>query len=136
MTDIEKVEELLNEYKILKLEIEAIDINIKCVGQKGMNYTGMPSSKNTTDGVHNNYSELEKLKNDKFDKEIKIEQIDNMLKRLTEEEYKIIKLIYFDELEIYKVAHNVNMHPNTLYNKRKRIFNNKLIEYAKRIKLI
>ncbi|MCR1822410.1 hypothetical protein NSA58_06390, partial [Terrisporobacter sp. DSM 29186] len=93
MTDIEKVEELLNEYKILKLEIEAIDINIKCIGQKGMNYTGMPSSKNITDGVHNNYSELEKLKNDKFDKEIKIEQIDNMLKRLTEEEYKIIKLI-------------------------------------------
>ena len=86
MTDIEKVEELLNEYKILKLEIEAIDINIKCIGQKGMNYTCMPSSKNITDGVHNNYSELEKLKNDKFDKEIKIEQ------RITNQWFQIIKI--------------------------------------------
>ena len=83
-----------------------------------------------------NYNELEKLENEKFDKEIEIERIDNMLNMLNEEEYKIIKLIYFDELEIYKVAHHVNMHPNTLYKKRMKMFNKKLVPYAKRLKLI
>lgn len=136
MNDIEKTEELLRGYKILKIEIEAIKINIKSIGQRGMNYTGMPSAGGISNPVHSNYNELEKLENEKFDKEIEIEHIDNMLNILNEEEYKIIKLRYFDELEIYKVAHYVNMHPNTVSNKKDKIFNEKLIPYAKRQRLI
>lgn len=136
MNDIKKTEELLKGYKILKIEIEAIKINIKSIGQRGMNYTGMPSAGGISNTVHSSYNELEKLENEKFDKEIEIEHIDNMLNILNEEEYKIIKLIYFDELEIYKVAHHVNMHPNTLYKKRMKMFNKKLVPYAKRLKLI
>lgn len=136
MNDIEKTEELLKGYKILKIEIEAIKINIKSIGQRGMNYTGMPSTGGISDVVHSSYDELEKLENEKFDKEIEIEHIDNMLNILNEEEYKIVKLRYFDELEIYKIAHYVNMHPNTVSNKKDKIFNEKLIPYAKRQRLI
>lgn len=135
-TDTGKIEDLLKNYKILKIEIEAIKINIKSIGQRAMNYTGMPSSGGISNRVHSDLNELEKLKNEKFDKEIEIEHIDNMLNILNEEEYKIIKLRYFDELEIYKIAHYVNMHPNTVSNKRTKIFDEKLIPYAKRLKLI
>lgn len=136
MTDIEKVEKLLREYKVLKVEIDAIKINIKSIGQKGMNYTGMPGSKNIKDTVSHDFMELENLKHEKFDKEIKIEQIENMLKLLNEEEYKIINLRYFKELEIFKVASSLNVSAHTVYNKRLKMFNKKLIPYAKRHNLI
>lgn len=135
-TDFEKVEELLQKYKIIKNEIEGIEISIKHIGEKGMNYTGMPSSSGISNTVDNNYNELKKLENDKSDKEFKIAQIDNMLKLLTEDEYDIIKLRYFKEFEMFKVAANLNMHPNTVYNKRLKMFNKKLIPYAVRFKLI
>ena len=50
--DIDKIEELLRGYKILKIEIEAIKINIKSIGQRGMNYTGMPSAGGISNPVH------------------------------------------------------------------------------------
>lgn len=135
MTDIEKMEELFKHYRMLKNEIEGINISIKHIGQRGMEYNGMPQATGVNDKVHKNYNELEKLKREKFDKEIEIEQVDNMLKNLTEEEYKIIKLRYFDQLEIVKVASKANMHINTYYNKRAKIFD-KIIPYAKYFKLI
>lgn len=135
MTDIEKIEELFKKYRMLKNEIEGINISIKHIGQRGMNYNGMPQVCGVSDTVNKNYSELEKLEREKFDKEIEIEQVDNMLKLLTEEEYKIIKLRYFDQLEIVKVASKTNMHINTYYNKRAKIFD-KIIPYAKYFKLI
>lgn len=135
MTDIEKMEELFKHYRMLKNEIEGINISIKHIGQRGMEYSGMPQATGINDKVQKNYNELEKLKREKFDKEIEIEQVDNMLKNLTEEEYKIIKLRYFDQLEIVKVASKTNMHINTYYNKRAKIFD-KIIPYAKYFKLI
>lgn len=135
MTDIEKMEELFKHYRMLKNEIEGINISIKHIGQRGMEYSGMPQATGVNDKVQKNYNELEKLKREKFDKEIEIEQVDNMLKNLTEEEYKIIKLRYFDQLEIVKVASKTNMHINTYYNKRAKIFD-KIIPYAKYFKLI
>lgn len=135
MTDIEKVEELFKKYRMLKNEIEGINISIKHIGQRGMNYNGMPQVGGVNDTVNENYSELKKLEREKFDKEIEIEQVDNMLKLLTEEEYKIIKLRYFDQLEIVKVASKSNMHISTYYHKRTKIFD-KIIPYAKYFRLI
>ncbi|WP_312288122.1 hypothetical protein [Terrisporobacter sp.] len=135
MTDIEKMEDLFKKYRMLKNEIEGINISIKHIGQRGMEYSGMPQATGISDKVQKNYNELEKLKREKFDKEIEIEQVDNMLKLLTEEEYKIIKLRYFDQLEIVKVASKTNMHINTYYNKRAKIFD-EIIPYAKYFKLI
>ena len=100
-----------------------------------MSYNGMPQSIGISDTVDKNYNELKRLEREKFDKEIEIEQVDNMLKLLNEEEYKIIKLRYFDQLEIIKVASKTNMHINTYYNKRAKIFE-KIIPYAKYFKLI
>lgn len=137
LTDYEKIEELLKEYREINIDIKGLELEIKEQGLKGISYNDMPgsplpSNRSTVEIAQLN---IEKLKNDKITLEIKKEKIENMLKALNNIEVKIIKYRYVDELIFKEISYKINMNADYLVTKNKTIIE-KLIPYAKRFKLI
>lgn len=136
MSKFEKLEEILYKYKEYEVELKGIELDIKEIGSVAMRYDDMPTSHNISSPVESNYDKLERFKIDKLCIEIKKEKIDNMLRLLNDYELKLIKMRYFDKLESREIARRLNIHETTLYKKRRAIFDNKLIPFAERFKLI
>ena len=136
MTNFEKLEEILYKYKEYEVELKGIELDIKEIGSVAMIYDDMPTAHNISSPVESNYDKLERFKIDKLCIEIKKEKIDNMLRLLNDYELKLIKMRYFDKLESREIARRLNIHETTLYKKRRAIFDNKLIPFAERFKLI
>lgn len=136
MTNIEKIDELLKKYNELDIDIKGIELQMKIEGVKGVCYDDMPKASNSKhSSVECELNRIEKLKNEKLHLEIKKEGIDNMLRILSDDELKLIKLRYFKGLEYRDIAFQLNMNDNYLVNKRTRILN-KLIPFALKHKLI
>ena len=136
MTKFEKLEEILYKYKQYEVELKGIELDIKEIGSVAMKYDDMPTAHNISSQVESNYDKLERFKIEKLCIEIKKEKIDNMLRLLNDYELKLIKMRYFDKLESREIARRLHIHETTLYKKRRAIFDNKLIPFAERFKLI
>ena len=136
LTNFEKLENVLYEYSNYEVEIQAIELDMKEIGQIGITYSDMPRIGNLGSPVESSYNKLEDLKIDKLCLELKKERIDNMLRLLNDSELKIIKLRYFEKLESREIARRLNVHETTLYKKRCAIFDKKLIPFAERFKII
>lgn len=136
LTNFEKLENVLYEYSNYEVEIQAIELDMKEIGQMGITYSDIPRIGNLGSPVESSYNKLEDLKIDKLCLELKKERIDNMLRLLNDSELKIIKLRYFEKLESREIARRLNVHETTLYKKRCAIFDKKLIPFAERFKII
>ena len=136
LTNFEKLENVLYEYSNYEVEIQAIELDMKEIGQIGITYSDLPRIGNLGSPVESSYNKLEDLKIDKLCLELKKERIDNMLRLLNDSELKIIKLRYFEKLESREIARRLNVHETTLYKKRCAIFDKKLIPFAERFKII
>ena len=136
LTNFEKLENVLYEYSNYEVEIQAIELDMKEIGQIGITYSDIPRIGNLGSPVESSYNKLEDLKIDKLCLELKKERIDNMLRLLNDLELKIIKLRYFEKLESREIARRLNVHETTLYKKRCAIFDKKLIPFAERFKII
>ena len=136
LTNFEKLENVLYEYSNYEVEIQAIELDMKEIGQIGITYSDMPRIGNLGSPVESSYNKLEDLKIDKLCLELKKERIDNMLRLLNDSELKIIKLRYFEKLESREIARRLNVHETTLYKRRCAIFEKKLIPFAERFKII
>lgn len=136
LTNFEKLENVLYEYSNYEVEIQAIELDMKEIGQIGITYSDMPRIGDLGSPVESSYNKLEDLKIDKLCLELKKERIDNMLRLLNDLELKIIKLRYFEKLESREIARRLNVHETTLYKKRCAIFDKKLIPFAERFKII
>lgn len=137
MTNYNKVEELLEEYAELDIEIKGLEYQIKIEGVKGISYNDMPGAPlpSNKSPIENELNKINKLKNDKLCLEIKKEAIDNMLRKLDESEHKLITLKYIKKLSNLQIASQMHMHENSVSNKKKNILI-KLYPYAKNHKLI
>ncbi|WP_195251848.1 hypothetical protein [Romboutsia sp. 1001713B170207_170306_H8] len=137
MSDYEKVEKLLEEYRNINIDIKGIELDIKEEGLKGISYNDMPGAPlpSNKSVVEISQLNIEKLKSDKIALEIKKEKIDNMLNALNSIELKIIKYRYVDKLIFKEIGYKVNMNADYLVTKNKSIIE-KLVPYAKRFKLI
>ena len=136
LTNFEKLENVLYEYSNYEVEIQAIELDMKEIGQIGITYSDIPRIGNLGSPVESSYNKLEDLKIDKLCLELKKERIDNMLRLLNDSELKIIKLRYFEKLESREIARRLNVHETTLYKRRCAIFEKKLIPFAERFKII
>lgn len=136
LTNFEKLENVLYEYSNYEVEIQAIELDMKEIGQIGITYSDLPRIGDLGSPVESSYNKLEDLKIDKLCLELKKERIDNMLRLLNDLELKIIKLRYFEKLESREIARRLNVHETTLYKKRCAIFDKKLIPFAERFKII
>ena len=136
LTKFEKLENVLYEYSNFDVEIQAIELDMKEIGQMGMTYSDMPKGNYVGSPVESNYNKLENLKIDKLCLELKKERIDNMLRLLNDSELKIIKLRYFEKLESREIARRLNVHETTLYKRRCAIFDKKLMPFAEKFKII
>lgn len=138
LTDYEKVEKLLEEYREINIDIEGLDYQIKVEGIKGLSYNDMPGSPlpSNRSPIECELNKIDKLKGDKLHLEIKKEGIDKVLKQLNEFENKLIKYIYLDKLKYKEIENKLNMSKTgILYNKDK-LINDKLIKYFIKYNLI
>lgn len=138
MTNYNKVEELLEEYALLDIEIKGLEYQIKIDGLKGMSYSDMPGSPlpSNKSSVESELNTINRLKNEKLYLEIKKEAIENMFRILNDLELNIIKLRYLNNLQFKEIAMKVDRTEQYLVGKRKSIINKKLIPYAIKHKLI
>lgn len=137
MTKYKEVEDLLENYSKLEVEIKGIECLIKAEGLKGIFYDDMPKSPNinTSSPVEGTLYKLDRLRNDKLRLEIKKESMDNMFKLLTRLEYDIMKLKYIEGLSKSKIARELDIHENTVSKRHKDILE-KCNSYCIRYKLI
>ncbi|MBV4427136.1 RNA polymerase subunit sigma [Clostridium tyrobutyricum] len=135
------VEGMLYSYKKLVIKIKNIDIDIEELknsyeGCTGINYgersspTNKFSSTVENELVNKDY-ELEKLQNIKKNYERKISKIDNILSILTNDEYRLIELRYFQRLRFKEISEVLNKSDIYLIGLRKKIIKDKLIPLIK-----
>lgn len=137
MTDYDKVEQLLENYANLDIDIKGLECMIKIEGLKGISYNDMPGSPlpSNKSSVEIEFNTITKLKNDKIALEIKKEAIENILRILDNTEHTLIKLKYINKLTNQQIAQRLYMHENSVSNKKKSILI-KLVPYAIKNRLI
>lgn len=138
LTDYQKVEELLEEYREINIDIEGLEYQIKIEGIKGISYTDMPGTPlpSNKSSVEQELIKLDLLKSDMLALEIKKEGIDRVLKLLNEFENKLIKYIYFDKLKYKEIENKLNMSKSGIVYNRDKLINDKLIKYFYKFNLI
>lgn len=138
MSDYEKVEKLLEEYREINIDIEGLEYQIKIEGVKGLTYNDMPGSPlpNNNSSVEQELIKIDKLKTDKLVLEIKKEGIDRVLKLLNNFENALIKYVYFDKLKYKEIENKLNMSKTGIVYNKDKIINDKLIKYFYKFNLI
>lgn len=138
ITNYEKVEKLLEYYRLIDIDITGLELELKLEGVSGVSYDteNVNPNVNTSSSVENRLQREDKLKSDIFKLEVKKEQMRNMFKLLTAQEEKIIKLRYFEGKEWIDIADVLDVCVDTALRKRKEAINNKLIPFCLRYKLI
>ena len=123
MTDLEKIEELLREYPVLKskLNIKIIQSENKVYLLPGINYT-----KVLTGDTNAFYSDIEEFVANKDELEgetlelfRKVKAIESGLRCLTRYEYMVVKLRYFKNMTYINIGLELNRSEKTIstYNK-------------------
>lgn len=138
LTDYEKVEKLLEEYREINIDIEGLEYQIKVEGVKGLSYNDMPGSPlpSNKSSIEIELNQIEKLKCDKLHKEIKKEGIEKVLKMLSDFENKLIKYIYIDKLKYKEIEKKLSMSKTGIIYNRDKLINDKLIKYFRKYNLI
>lgn len=138
LTDYEKVEKLLEEYREINIDIEGLEYQIKVEGVKGLSYNDIPGSPlpSNASPVEIQLNNIEKLKGDKLHKEIKKEGIEKVLKMLSDFENKLIKYIYIDKLKYKEIEKKLSMSKTGIIYNRDKLINDKLIKYFRKYNLI
>lgn len=135
--EYEKVEELLEKYAKLDIDIKGYEYQIQTENIKGVLYNEMPGSPlpSNLSPVEQQMRVIEKLKIDKSILEIRKEAIENIFRILDNTERELIKLKYLQKLSNIQIAKQLHMHENSVSAKKKTVLI-KLYPYAIKYKLI
>lgn len=138
LTDYEKVEKLLEEYREINIDIEGLEYQIKVEGVKGLSYNDMPGSPlpSNKSSIEIELNQIEKLKGDKLHKEIRKEGIEKVLKMLSDFENKLLKSLYIDKLKYKEIEKKLSMSKTGIIYNRDKLINDKLIKYFRKYNLI
>ncbi|ASN68270.1 hypothetical protein 10S11_8 [uncultured Caudovirales phage] len=127
-----KTEYMLYNYKQFKVEIKNILLEIEDIensyrGVGAIQYSDMPKAYNTNSSIEEEIEQKEKrieyLNRLISKKENVIKRVDNALEILTDYEYKLIELRYFQNLTHFKVAEVLEVDVSTIYRNKKEIIN-------------
>ena len=137
-----KAEGLLYNYRKLKVEVLNLTLDIEEIannyqGCSAISYKEVSSETNKFSSVvesevENKEKRIEILRRVKRSKEIQIERIDSMLSLLTDEEYRIIELRYFENKKFRDIAEELDKNEIAIIALRKKIINEKLIPFIKK----
>lgn len=135
------VEGMLYGYKRSVIKIKNIDIDIEELensyeGCTGLNYDEKSSPTNKFSSIVENELvnkdyKLEKLKDKKKNYERQISRVDNILSILTNDEYRLIELRYFQRLRFKEISEILDKSGLYLITLRRKIIQDKLVPLIK-----
>lgn len=133
----EKLEDLLYEYKDMKVEINELELMIDYENIQAVGYDDMPKGPNvsTSSSVENGLNRIEKLRSKKYYLVCKQKRIANMLTLLSDRDKTIIEMYYFHDCTLRDIAFKLDMNDSYI-SRRKAYVLNKLLPFAKKYNLI
>lgn len=127
--------EILNEYRMLEFDIEALRLRIKECNLRGVIYDDMPKGNDISSSVENTLLLIEKLEKEIEYLEIRKAKIDNWLNVLAERDRNIIKMRFIERLPISEITRKMDLTDRQLRYLRARSI--KVLEaYAEKYKII
>lgn len=127
--------EILNEYRMLEFDIEALRLRIKECDLRGVIYDDMPKGNDISSSVENTLLLIEKLEKEIEYLEIRKAKIDNWLNVLAERDRNIIKMRFIERLPISEITRRMDLTDRQLRYLRARSI--KVLEaYAEKYKII
>lgn len=127
--------EILNEYRMLEFDIEALRLRIKECDLRGVIYDDMPKGNDISSSVENTLLLIEKLEKEIEYLEIRKAKIDNWLNVLAERDRNIIKMRFIERLPISEITKKMDLTDRQLRYLRARSI--KVLEaYAEKYKII
>ena len=127
--------EILNEYRMLEFDIEALRLRIKECDLRGVIYDDMPKGNDISSSVENTLLLIEKLEKEIEYLEIRKAKIDNWLNVLAERDRNIIKMRFIERLPISEITKKMDLTDRQLRDLRARSI--KVLEaYAEKYKII
>ena len=127
--------EILNEYRMLQFDIEALRLRIKECNLRGVIYDDMPKGNDISSSVENTLLLIEKLEKEIEYLEIRKAKIDNWLNVLAERDRNIIKMRFIERLPISEITRKMDLTDRQLRYLRARSI--KVLEaYAEKYKII
>ncbi len=133
----EKLEDLLYEYKDMKVEINELELMIDYENIQAVGYDDMPKGPNisTSSSVENGLNRIEKLRSKKYYLVCKQKRIANMLTLLSDRDKTIIEMYYFHDCTLRDIAFKLDMNDSYI-SRRKAYVLNQLLPFAKKYNLI
>lgn len=133
----DKLEELLNEYKEIDIEIRDLNYRINSENIKSVIYSDMPKSpnSNTSSSVESSLVKVEELKKQINDLETKKNRIENLLDILNDRDRIILRMYYIDDFTLRDIAFKLDLSDKYVSSKKNKIVD-KLVPYATRYGLI
>lgn len=127
--------EILNEYRMLEFDIEALRLRIKECDLRGVIYDDMPKGNDISSSVENTLLLIEKLEKEIEYLEIRKAKIDNWLNVLAERDRNIIKMRFIERLPISEITKKMDLTDRQLRYLRARSI--KVLEaYAEKYKIM
>lgn len=127
--------EILNEYRMLEFDIEALRLRIKECDLRGVIYDDMPKGNDISSSVENTLLLIEKLEKEIEYLEIRKAKIDNWLNVLAERDRNIIKMRFIERLPISEITRRMDLTDRQLRYLRARSI--KVLEaYAEKYKIM
>lgn len=133
----DKLEELLNEYKEIDIEIRDLNYRINSENIKSVIYSDMPKSpnSNTSSSVESSLVKIEEFKKQINDLETKKNRIENLLDILNDRDRIILRMYYIDDFTLRDIAFKLDLSDKYVSSKKNKIVD-KLVPYATRYGLI
>lgn len=133
----DKLEELLNEYKEIDIEIRDLNYRINSENIKSVIYSDMPKSpnSNTSSSVESSLVKIEEFKKQINDLETKKNRIENLLDILNDRDRIILRMYYIDDFALRDIAFKLDLSDKYVSSKKNKIVD-KLVPYATRYGLI
>lgn len=133
----DKLEELLNEYKEIDIEIRDLNYRINSENIKSVIYSDMPKSpnSNTSSSVESSLVKIEEFKKQINDLETKKNRIENLLDILNDRDRIILRMYYIDDFTLRDIAFKLDLSDKYVSSKKNKIVD-KLVPYAMRYGLI
>lgn len=133
----DKLEELLNEYKEIDIEIRDLNYRINSENIKSVIYSDMPKSpnSNTSSSVESSLVKIEEFKKQINDLETKKNRIENLLDILNDRDRIILRMYYIDDFTLRDIAFKLDLSYKYVSSKKNKIVD-KLVPYATRYGLI
>ena len=133
----DKLEELLNQYKEIDIEIRDLNYRINSENIKSVIYSDMPKSpnSNTSSSVESSLVKIEEFKKQINDLETKKNRIENLLDILNDRDRIILRMYYIDDFTLRDIAFKLDLSDKYVSSKKNKIVD-KLVPYATRYGLI